>query len=89
MIIDHQSRSRLIEAQSLIEQVAADHQTALEARSRATLSQNPGPIGIGRMLALSRDIQALELTGQMLSHLLGPPPAPPRQAAPAAEARAA
>ena len=87
MITDPRHRGRLTEALALIEQVTAEHQTALEARTSATLNQNPGPLGLGRMLSLGRDIQGLELAGQMLSSLLGPPPTSPHQAA--AEARAA
>ena len=88
MITDSRHRGSLTVALALIEQVAAEHQAALEARTSATLSQNPGPLGVGRMLALGRDIERLELIAQLISQLLGPPPpTPPRPAA--AEARAA
>lgn len=78
---DLRNRERLLRAQDLVDQVSAEHQAALNDRAAATLNQNPGPIGIGRMLAISRRTDALERIARELSELLdhqptGPAPAP-------------
>ena len=74
---DLRNRERLRRALDLIDQVSAEHQTALNDRAAATLEQNPGPIGVGRMLSLSRRIDALERIGREIMELLDHrPPAP-------------
>ena len=78
---DMRNRERLRRALDLLEQVAGEHQAALNERAAATLEQNPGPIGIGRMLALSRRTDTLERLALELSDLLGEPP--PARMAPA------
>jgi hypothetical protein len=67
---DPRNRERLRRALDLIEQIAAEHQSALNDRAAATLNQNPGPIGIGRMLHLSRRCDALERVGREIHELL-------------------
>ena len=76
---DPRNRERLRRALDLIQQVSDEHQAALNDRAASTLNQNPGPIGIGRMLALSRRSDALERIGRELSELLddGRPPMAP------------
>ena len=74
---DLYNRERLLRAQCLVYQVAAEHQAALNDRAAATLNQNPGPIGIGRMLALSRRTEALERIALELSELLDHQPTGP------------
>jgi hypothetical protein len=57
--------------------VSAEHQAALNDRAAATLNQNPGPIGIGRMLSISRRTDALERIGREIMELLDHrPPSP-------------
>ena len=67
---DLRNRERLRRALDLVEQLAAEHQSALNDRAAATLEQNPGPLGIGRMLSLSRRTDALEHIGRELAELL-------------------
>jgi hypothetical protein len=67
---DLRNRERLRRALDLIDQVAAEHQAELNDKAAATLNQNPGPIGIGRMLALSRRTDSLERIARELSELL-------------------
>lgn len=66
-----------------VEEASGLLQQALTARTAATIGTNPGPIGVGRMLALQRRIERLELIGRELHGLLDQPPAStePRQAA--------
>jgi len=74
---DLRNRERLRRALDLIDQVSAEHQGALNDRAAATLEQNPGPIGIGRMLSLSRRTDALERIGREIMELLDHrPPSP-------------
>jgi len=86
---DIRNRERLRRALDLVELVAAEHQSALNERAAATLNQNPGPIGIGRMIAISRRTDTLERIAAELSDLLGncpPTMAPPLVASEAAAA---
>jgi hypothetical protein len=74
---DLRNRERLCHALDLIDQVSAEHQTALNDRAAATMEQNPGPIGVGRMLAISRRADALERIGREIMELLDHrPPSP-------------
>ena len=74
---DLRNRERLRRALDLIDQVSAEHQAALNDRAAATLDQNPGPIGVGRLLSLSRRTDALERIARELSDLLDHrPPSP-------------
>ena len=73
---DLRNRERLRRALDLIDQVSAEHQTALNDRAAATLEQNPGPIGVGRMLAISRRTDALERIGREIMELLDHQPGP-------------
>jgi hypothetical protein len=73
---DLRNRERLRRALDLIDQVSAEHQTALNDRAAATLEQNPGPIGVGRMLSLSRRTDALERIGREIMELLDHQPGP-------------
>lgn len=76
---DIRNRERLRRALDLLQQVSDEHQAALNDRAAATLNQNPGPIGIGRMLYLSRRTDAFERIARELSELLddGRPPTAP------------
>jgi hypothetical protein len=74
---DLRNRERLRRALDLIDQVSAEHQVALNDRAAATLEQNPGPIGVGRMLSLSRRTDALERIGREIMELLDHRPPPP------------
>jgi hypothetical protein len=67
---DIKNRERLRRALELIDQMADEHQVSLNERAAATVDQNPGPIGIGRMLAVSRRCDALQRIGRELSELL-------------------
>ena len=74
---DLRNRERLRRALDLIDQVSAEHQASLNDRAAATLEQNPGPIGIGRMLSISRRTDALERIAREIMELLDHrPPAP-------------
>ena len=84
---DPRNRERLRRALDLLEQVAGECQASLNEKASATLEQNPGPIGIGRMLALSRRTDTLERLARDLSELLGEPP--PARMAPAVAREAA
>lgn len=84
---DPRNRERLRRALDLLEQVAGECQASLNEKASATLEQNPGPIGIGRMLALSRRTDTLERLARDLSELLGEPP--PAHMAPAVASEAA
>jgi hypothetical protein len=74
---DLRNRERLRRALDLIDQVAAEHQAELNDKAAATLNQNLGPIGIGRMLALSRRTDSLERIARELSELLDHRPTGP------------
>jgi hypothetical protein len=78
---DVRNRERLRRALDLVEQVACEHQSALNDRAAATLNQNPGPIGIGRMLHLGRRCDALERIGREIHELLDNEPRPGRRLA--------
>ena len=67
---DPRNRERLRRALDLIEQIAGEHQSALSERAAATADHNPGPIGVGRLLALSRRTDTLERIGRELYELL-------------------
>ncbi|MEI6032436.1 MAG: hypothetical protein WCQ20_14930 [Synechococcaceae cyanobacterium ELA739] len=67
---DIKNRERLRRALELIDQMAAEHQFSLNERAAATIDQNPGPIGVGRMLAVSRRCDALQRISRELSELL-------------------
>ena len=71
---DPRNRERLRRALELLEQVAGECQASLNEKAAASLNANPGPIGIGRMLALSRRTDTLERLARDLSDLLGEPP---------------
>lgn len=74
---DLRNRERLRRALDLVDQVTSEHQAALNERAAATLNQNPGPLGVGRMLALSRRTDALERISRELAELLDHrPPSP-------------
>jgi hypothetical protein len=74
---DLRNRERLRRALDLIDQVSAEHQADLNDRAAATLEQNPGPIGVGRLLSLSRRADALERIAREINDLLDHrPPAP-------------
>jgi hypothetical protein len=74
---DPRNRERLRRALEAIEQVSADCQSALNARASATLQQNPGPIGIGRIIALARQADTLERCARELYDILDQPPGNP------------
>jgi hypothetical protein len=71
---DPRNRERLRRALEAIELVSADCQSALNARASATLQQNPGPIGIGRIIALARQADTLERCARELYDILDQPP---------------
>lgn len=74
---DLRNRERLRRALDLIDQVANECQASLNERAAATLNQNPGPIGVGRLLALSRRTDTLERLVRELAELLDHrPPSP-------------
>jgi hypothetical protein len=73
---DLRNRERLRRALELIDQVSAEHQADLNDRAAATMGQNPGPIGVGRMLSLSRRTDALERIGREIMELLDHQPGP-------------
>ena len=79
---DLRNRERLRRALDLVDQVSAEYQSALNERAAATLDHNPGPIGIGRMLSLSRRSDALERIARELSELLDHRPPSPTVAPP-------
>jgi len=73
---DPRNRERLRRALELLEQVGNEYQAALSEKAAASLEQNPGPIGIGRMLGLSRQTDTIERLARELADLLGDyPPA--------------
>ena len=78
---DPRNRERLRRAMDLIELVAADCQASLNEKASASLNQNPGPIGIGRLLALSRRTDTLERLAADLADLLDQLPSGPRPCA--------
>jgi len=67
---DPRNRERLRRALDLVEQVANEHQAALNERAAIADLVALGPIGVGRMLALSRRVDALERIARELSELL-------------------
>lgn len=71
---DPRNRERLRRALEAIEQVASECQAALNSRAAASLEQNPGPIGIGRMIVLVRQSDTLERCARDLYDLLDQPP---------------
>lgn len=68
---------RLRRALDLIRQVADEASLELAEKAAATLAQNPGPVGVGRMLALSRYSDTLERLAGDLADLLDEPPRSP------------
>lgn len=59
-VTDHMHSARLIAAQSLIDRVADDYQAHLLSLSeRIGRGEQMGPIGVGRLLDLSRRTEAL------------------------------
>ena len=82
------SRDRLIKALDLLTLEADDSQLDLQSRIDGGLGDGIiGPIGIGRTLALSRRIDALERITREINQLLDDRPDPTPTTA--AEARAA
>jgi len=76
-MINHRNRQRLQQALDLVTRVSDEHQCALNDRAAATANASPGPIGIGVMLRLGREIDALEHIGRDLAELLDSCPPPP------------
>ena len=74
---DLRNRERLRRALDLVDQVAAEQQADLNDRAAATMTRNPGPIGVGRLLSVSRRVDALERIARDINDLLDQrPPAP-------------
>ena len=76
MTNDLHHRQLLRRALEAVDQVSAELQSALADRASGAINITPGPLGIGRLLALSRRVDACERISRELSELLDEHPTP-------------
>lgn len=77
---DIHQRELLRRALEAIDQASSATQHSLNERVAGSLEQNPGPIGIGRMMALSRRGDALNRIAHEIHELLDEWPTRPTAA---------
>ena len=80
---DPATRAMLRDALTMLQRVSDARQFDLNTLAAEAGQQQLGPLGIGRLLSLSRQVETLERLSRELADLLGVPP-PPRHLAPVA-----
>ena len=80
MTNDLHHRQLLRRALEAVDQVSAELQSALADRAAGAVDHSPGPLGVGRLLALSRKVDACERISRELSELLDEHPKPNQSA---------